>query len=103
MPLQNVLGLRWEDATGVFHASTSVVRAEDADKLLFRDQADTQRIPPGGTPSYTIWNARCGWQMTEAASLECGVENITNVDYRVHGSGSNSLGTNFVLGMRVSF
>jgi len=103
MPLQNVLGLRWENAEGNFHASTSVVRAEDADKLSFRDQGDSQRIPPGGTPSYTIWNASCGWQMTEQATLECAVENITNVDYRVHGSGSNSLGTNFVFGMRVTF
>lgn len=103
MPLQNVIGVRWENAEGTFHAATTVVRAEDADKLSFRDQGDTQRIPPGGTPSYTIWNASCGWQMTEQASLECAIENITNVDYRVHGSGSNSLGTNFVFGMRVTF
>ncbi len=103
MPMQNVIGLRWENVRGDFHAATTVVRAEDADKLSFRDQSDTQRIPPGGTPSYTIWNASCGWQVSEQASLECSVENITNVDYRVHGSGSNSLGTNFVFGMRVTF
>ena len=103
MPMQNMLGLRWENALGNFHAATTVVRAEDADKLSFRDQGDTQRIPPGGTPSYTVWNASCGWQVSEQASLECAIENITNVDYRVHGSGSNSLGTNFVFGMRVTF
>ncbi|MCK5944382.1 MAG: TonB-dependent receptor, partial [Planctomycetes bacterium] len=103
MPLQNVIGLRWENAEGNFHAATSVVRAEDADKLSFRDQGDSQRIPPGGTPSYTIWNASFGWQIDERASLECALENITDVDYRVHGSGSNSLGRNFVFGMRVTF
>jgi len=103
MPLTNVVGLRWEDALGNFHASTSVVRAEDADKLSFRDQSDTQRIPPGGTPSYTIWNLACGWRLSEQASLECALENVTDVDYRVHGSGSNSLGRNFVFGMRVTF
>ena len=103
MPMQNVLGLRWENAQGSFHAATTVVRAEDADKLSFRDQSDTQRIPPGGTPSYTVWNASCGWQVSAQASLECSIENLTNVDYRVHGSGSNSLGTNVVLGMRVTF
>ncbi len=103
MPLTNVVGLRWEDALGNFHASTSVVRAEDADKLSFRDQSDTQRIPPGGTPSYTIWNLACGWRLSEQASLECALENVTDVDYRVHGSGSNSLGRNFVFGLRVTF
>ena len=103
MPLQNVVGLRWENVDGTFHAATSVVRAEDADKLSFRDQADTQRIPPGGTPSYTIWNLSCGWQISERTSLQCALENVTDVDYRVHGSGSNSLGRNFVIGMRVAF
>jgi hemoglobin/transferrin/lactoferrin receptor protein len=103
MPLTNVIGLRWEDTLGTFHASTSVVRAEDADKLSFRDQSDSQRIPPGGTPSYTIWNLACGWRISEHATLECALENVTDADYRVHGSGSNSLGRNFVLGMRVSF
>jgi len=103
MPLQNVVGLRWENVEGSFHAATSIVRAEDADKLSFRDQADTQRIPPGGTPSYTIWNLSCGWQISERASLQCALENVTDVDYRVHGSGSNSLGRNFVIGVRVTF
>lgn len=103
MPLQNVVGLRWENLDGSFHAATSIVRAEDADKLSFRDQADTQRIPPGGTPSYTVWNLSCGWQLSDRASLECAIENVTDVDYRVHGSGNNSLGRNFVFGMRVTF
>ena len=103
MPLTNMVGLRWENAEGNFHAGTEVVRAEDADKLSFRDRGDSQRIPMGGTPSYTVWNARCGWRIDERSSLEVAVENITDVDYRVHGSGSNSLGRNFVMGMRVTF
>jgi len=103
MPLQNMVGMRWENPEGSFHASTSVVRAEAGDKLSFRDQGDSQRIPPGGTPSYTVWNCSCGWQLSETASLLCAIENITDVDYRVHGSGSNSLGRNFVFGMRVTF
>ncbi len=103
MPLTNLVGLRWQNVEGDFHAETEVVRAEDADRLSFGDQRDTQRIPPGGTPSYTVWNARCGWQIDDRASLEVAVENLTDVDYRVHGSGSNSLGRNFVFGMRVRF
>lgn len=103
MPLQNVIGLRWTNAEGNLNASTTVIRAEEADKLSFRDQGDTQRIPPGGTPSYTIWNCSAGWQISERATLQCAIENITDVDYRVHGSGSNSLGRNFVFGMRVTF
>ncbi|MFK7739207.1 MAG: TonB-dependent receptor [Planctomycetota bacterium] len=103
MPLMHRVGLRWTNVEGSFYAETDVVRAEDADKLSFRDQGDSQRIPPGGTPSYTVWNARCGWQIDDRARLEVGVENLTDVDYRVHGSGSNSLGRNLVIGLRVRF
>ncbi|MBX3462475.1 MAG: TonB-dependent receptor [Planctomycetes bacterium] len=103
MPFTTQVGLRWEDAEGRFHAETWVVRAEDADKLSAGDQRDTQRIPPGGTPSYTTWNLRCGWRADDRTNIELAVENITDVDYRVHGSGSNAPGRNFVLGMRTQF
>ncbi len=103
MPFTTQVGLRWQDAEGRFHAQTNVVRAEDADRLSAGDQRDTQRIPPGGTPSYTIWNLRAGWQVDDRTTFELGFENITDVDYRVHGSGSNSPGRNLVFGMRMVF
>lgn len=103
MPFTSLIGLRWEDAEGRFHAETMVVRAEDAEKTSAGDNRDTQRIPPGGTPGYTIWNLRCGWQLDDRTSLELACENVTDVDYRVHGSGSNSPGRNFVVGMRTVF
>jgi hemoglobin/transferrin/lactoferrin receptor protein len=103
MPLSALLGLRWEDASGRFHVETDVLHAEDADKTSAADNRDTQRIPPGGTPGYTIWNLRCGFEVSERSDIELALENITDVDYRVHGSGSNMPGTNFVIGMRTEF
>jgi hemoglobin/transferrin/lactoferrin receptor protein len=103
MPFTTMVGVRWEDPEGRGYVETAVVRAEDADKLSAGDQRDTQRIPPGGTPSYTVWNVRCGFRFDERTSLDLACENITDVDYRVHGSGSNALGRNFVVGMRVLF
>jgi hemoglobin/transferrin/lactoferrin receptor protein len=103
MPFTTVVGVRWEDAAARFHAATEVVRAEDADKTSAGDNRDTQRIPPGGTPGYTIWNLRCGWQIDDRTAFELACENVTDVDYRVHGSGSNALGRNFVVGMRITF
>ena len=103
MPMTTMVGVRWENESGDLHAETFVLRSEDADKLSAGDLRDTQRIPPGGTPSYTVWSARVGWSMTPAADLEVALENITDVDYRVHGSGSNAPGRNLVMGMRVLF
>ncbi len=103
MPFTSLAGLRWQDSAGRFRAETLVVRAEDADKTSAGDNRDTQRIPPGGTPGYTIWNLQCGWQIDDRTTFELACENITDVDYRVHGSGSNGTGRNFVLGMSVVF
>jgi len=103
MPFTSAIGLRWEDEEGRFHADTRVVRAEDARKTSAGDNRDTQRIPPGGTPGYTIWNASCGRQIDERTNLELALENITDIDYRVHGSGANMPGRSFIIGMRTIF
>ena len=103
MPLTGQLGLRWEEETGKYWFETVVVHAEEADKLSFGDKNDTSRIPPGGTPSYTVWHARAGARISEDATLYALLENITDVDYRIHGSGLNRPGMNFILGMEVEF
>lgn len=103
MPVTTRVGLRWEDAAGRGHAESEVVRAEDADQTSGADDRDTQRIPPGGTPGYTLWNLRFGWAVSDRSDLELALENVTDVDYRVHGSGSNSPGRSFVVGMRTTF
>lgn len=103
MPFTTVVGLRWQSADGSFHAATEVTRVEDADKTSAADNRDTQRIPPGGTAGHTLWNLRCGWQVDDRTAIELACENVTDADYRVHGSGSNGLGRSFVVGMRTTW
>jgi hemoglobin/transferrin/lactoferrin receptor protein len=103
MPLTALVGARWHDAEERLHAEVQVLHAEDADKTSAGDNRDTQRIPPGGTPGYTLANVRVGWQIDERARVDLGLDNLTDVDYRVHGSGSNSPGRSFVMAMSVTF
>lgn len=103
MPLTAQLGLRYEDAQDRFWAETVVVHAADADKLSFGDRTDTDRVPPGGTPGYDVWHIRGGWQVTDRASLAVLLENLTDVDYRVHGSGLNRPGRNLILAFETTF
>lgn len=69
-----------------------VTAASDADFVTSRDARDTQRVPPGGTPSYVTLNIGGGWKFSENLELAVTLENITNEDYRVHGSGLNGAG-----------
>jgi hemoglobin/transferrin/lactoferrin receptor protein len=103
MPLMVRLGARYDFWRERCWVESEVVHSAEQDKLSAADRRDTQRIPQGGTPGYTVWNLRCGWQVRDNASLDAAIENLTDYDYRVHGSGSNSLGRNLVLGMTVRF
>ncbi len=98
MPPTGRLGLRWEHARR-YWAEAACTVAGRADRLSFSDQSDTSRIPPGGTPGYTVVDLRAGMRVTSDLALSLAIENVADADYRIHGSGINEPGRNFVLTM----
>ncbi|MFT5154205.1 MAG: hemoglobin/transferrin/lactoferrin receptor protein, partial [Planctomycetota bacterium] len=103
MPLTMQAGLRWDDPGNHGWAELLVLHADDADELSSRDASDSSRIPPGGTPGYTVVDIMTGWPLHDDIELSAGVTNISDEDYRVHGSGSNRPGRAFVIGLRATF
>lgn len=102
-PLIGTGGIRWTAPTENWWLELSVLAAGRADKLNSGDKGDTQRIPPGGTPSYTVLDLHAGWDISENFTLYGGLENLTDEAYRVHGSGSNEPGFGGVIGVKASF
>lgn len=76
---------------------------ERADRLSTRDRGDRQRIPPDGTPGYGILNISSFYQFNPRLRFLLEVENLFDKDYRIHGSGQNEAGRNFILGLQGSF
>lgn len=103
MPATLHLGLRWDDPAQRLWTESLVTWADDADELNTRDQGDSSRIPPGGTPGYTVVDLRAGYRASDAWSFTLGLENILDEDYRTHGSGVNRPGRNLVFGLTWSF
>jgi hemoglobin/transferrin/lactoferrin receptor protein len=101
MPLTVRAGLRWEREATWAEALTIV--AADADRLSTRDEADTQRIPPDGTPGYAVLHLGAGHEVNDHVRLRAGVDNVFDEDYRIHGSGSNMPGRNLIVGATLSF
>ena len=97
MPLTASLGLRWAPETSAGWVEGQVSYAARQDTLSTRDATDTDRIPPGGTPSYTVATLRGGWQLSPELGISAALENLFDVDYRIHGSGVNEPGRNFVV------
>jgi len=64
---------------------------------------DTQRIPPGGTPAYTVLDLRVNGSIGSHIDLNMAVENVTDETYRSHGSGINEPGRSLVIGMDLKF
>lgn len=103
MPTTALAGLRWDSAGGGLWIEVAGRFADRADRLSSRDRSDTDRIPPGGTPSYAVGDLRAGWRIAEHFTLMAALENFTDEAYRIHGSGLNEAGRNFVVSGRLEF
>jgi len=103
MPTTVNYGLRWDHASRKYWAEFGGTVAATQDRLSTGDKNDTQRIPPGGTPGYEIYNLRAGWRPCPKFTLTAALENISDADYRIHGSGVNEPGRNFVVAADLRF
>lgn len=104
MPLTGSVALRWTDSSAKYWVEGRVLAASEEDRITSADQAaDNQRIPTHGTPGYIVASLHAGWKVNENLDLTCGIENLTDQDYRNHGSGQNEAGLTGIFGARVSW
>ncbi len=96
MPLQGLLSARWTAIDQRTWFEGTVWTMGDADQLSFRDERDTTRIPADGTPGFTVLGLGAGRVLSDRVNLVVRFDNLTDVDYRVHGSGLNGPGRNLV-------
>ncbi len=100
-PLTGNLALAWE--RNDIWARAEIRLADRADQLSSGDLLDTQRIPPGGTPGYSLINVRAGASIAEGLDFTLALNNLLDEAYRSHGSGSNEPGRHIVAGITASF
>lgn len=95
-PLTGLAGVRWTPASLVSGLTVELFGqfAARQDKLSPADAADTQRIPPGGTPGWMTANLRVGYAWSSRLRTTVAFENWFDETYRIHGSGINQGGRN---------
>jgi hemoglobin/transferrin/lactoferrin receptor protein len=81
----------------------AVAEADNLSQLEKTPGNDDQRIPVNGTPGYLVPSLHGGWQATENLALTLGLENLTDEDYRIHGSGVNEPGFNAIIGVKAGW
>lgn len=102
LPLTGSLALRWTRPDQKLWVEARVLGATSEGRISAVDQAaDNQRIPTGGTPGYVTAMLHAGYRPSEHLELVCGLENVTDEDYRIHGSGQNQPGFNGIFGVKL--
>ena len=81
LPVTTNLGFRYDLSDSQWIELSSII-SDRQDTLNTRDRSDTQRIPPGGTPGYAIFNFRYGLQLNEQTLLTASIENVTEKLHR---------------------
>ncbi len=76
--------------------------ADRQDRLHPEDVSDP-RINPDGTAGWLTWNAEIWGEMGLSSSWRLGLLNLTDKNYRIHGSGIPAPGQRAVLGIHVRF
>ena len=103
MPITTTFGISWANVDESLWFDLATTMAAKANKLSSGDISDTQRIPPGGTPSYTLVNLRGGKMINEHLNINVALNNLLDEAYRAHGSGTNEPGRGVTLGITASF
>jgi outer membrane receptor protein involved in Fe transport len=97
-PLSGRLNVSY-DAGGDFRLDAWLRFAGGQDRLSSRDVRDI-RIDPNGTGGWGIVGARGSWDVTGGWQFTLGIENGFDKHYRVHGSGLDAPGRNFMVSVR---
>ena len=104
LPLTSSIALRWTSESEKFWVQGRLFGATQEDRLSDADQVDdNQRIPTNGTPGYVVASVNAGWKVNEQLNLTCGVENLLDEDYRIHGSGQNEPGIMGIFGAELTW
>ncbi|OVE81948.1 hypothetical protein BVY04_02030 [bacterium M21] len=94
MPLTGQVALRWQEAGSSFWTKLSINWAREQHKLADADSGN--RFPTDGTPAWETYNLSAGLALTLNLDIALALENITDENYRIHGSGINEPGRNLI-------
>jgi len=97
------VGVRFQPKGHTYFIEGVITGVRQQKRTSLADDLDAQRIPSGGSPGYTIVTLRGGLELLTNIHATVAVENVSHQDVRVHGSGINEPGTNFVAALDVKF
>lgn len=99
-PLNGESGLRYTRPTWW---AEFFVRFAGRQDRLHPINIEDPRIDPNGTPGWITLNVGASWHFLPGWRVNVALENLTDTFYRVHGSGINAPGIDFLLSLSATF
>lgn len=100
-PLNGRLGLVWTPREQ-WRIEPYLDFADQQNRLSPRDERDP-RINPMGTPGWGTLNVLTSWQATDVLELGMRLQNLSDKEFREHGSGINAPGRNLGFWLNYTF
>lgn len=77
--------------------------AKTLDRYRLDGEDNLEDATPNGLPAWFTLNLKASYQVTDFLTIQAGVENLLDTNYRVFASGTSSSGRNILVALRANF
>jgi len=102
-PVYGRAGIRWHTSKAMAEAWTLFNGKKPIENYNHEGEDNEQYARPDGTPAWFTVNLRASYRFTSALTLQAGLENLLDRQYRNFASGINAPGRNLWVTLRVNW
>jgi hemoglobin/transferrin/lactoferrin receptor protein len=102
-PMYGIVGIKFEYKNLYADINVLYNGKKDIKDYYLNGEDNEQYAPEDGMPAWYTVNLNLSYNFTKYLSIQAGIENLLDVQYRVFASGINSPGRNYYGAIRVNF
>ncbi len=102
-PTYGRVGARWHTNHATLEAFALFNGKKRLEDYNLEGEDNLQYAPPGGLPAWLTLNLRGGYRFGKSLTVQAGIDNVLDLQYRNFASGINAPGRNFWLTLRTSW
>ena len=90
---------------GIFRADLFLLGAgwKHIDEYLLTGEDNARYATPAGMPAWQTVNVHLSMRLKQGWYFQCGIQNLTDLQYRTFASGINAAGRNMIFSIRYTF
>lgn len=102
-PIYGRAGVRYQSSSLTVELYMLFNGKKDIKDYYLNGEDNEQYAPRNGMPAWQTYNCKVSWQVASSLTLQAGIENILDIQYRTFASGINAPGRNLYGTLRYRF